>query len=174
MLIPIGEGQRYLEMATVPVSVLSSVLLFHFYNSYGFIAIFIFVVIALGNLSMILFIQIKGIIKDKNRSLTHELLDLFAYVNKLPGTPRIMCIPHQITTMTVYHTKADILVNADNKGLMEIMQFYPILKVPIEELKMKYRLDYLILKESFAKLNEINLKKSKIIYNSKGMLLIKL
>jgi hypothetical protein len=174
MLIPIGEGQRYLEMATVPVSVLSSVLLFHFYNLYGFVVIIVFILIAIGNLSMILFIQVKGIIKDKNRSLTNELIDLFAFINKLPGTPRIMCIPHQITTMTVYHTKAEILVNADNKGLMEIMQFYPVLKVTIDELKTKYKLDYLVLKESFAKLNEIKLKNSKIIYNSNGILLIKL
>jgi RNase H-fold protein (predicted Holliday junction resolvase) len=36
-------------MATVPVSILSSVLLFHFYNSYGFIAIFIFVVIGVSD-----------------------------------------------------------------------------------------------------------------------------
>jgi len=76
--------------------------------------------------------------------------------------------------MSVYHTKAEILVNADNKGLMEIMQFYPVLKLSIEELKAKYKLDYLILKDSFAKLNEIKLKKGEIIYSSKGMLLIKL
>jgi len=174
ILIPIGEGQRYLEMATVPVSILSSVLLFHFYSLYGAIAIVGFTILALGNLGMILFIQIKGIIKDKNRSLTTELVDLFKFINKLPGTPRVMCIPHQITTMSVYHTKAEILVNADNRGLMEIMQFYPVLKVTIEELKSKYKLDYLILKESFAKLDELKLKKVKIVYNSNGMLLIKL
>ena len=76
--------------------------------------------------------------------------------------------------MTVYHTKAEILVNADNKGLMEIMQFYPVLKLSIEELKSKYKLDYLILKESFAKLEELKLKKAKVVYNLNGMLLIKL
>ncbi len=174
VLIPIGEGQRYLEMATVPVSILSSILIFHFYDLYGIVAVIGFTIIALGNLGMILFIQIKGIIKDKNRSLTSELVDLFKFINKLPGTPRVMCIPHQITTMTVYHTKAEILVNADNKGLMEIMQFYPVLKFPIDTLKTKYKLDYLILKESFARLEELKLKKSKVVYNSNGMLLIKL
>jgi len=48
ILIPIGEGQRYLEMATVPVSVLSSVLLFHFYNQYGLVAVIGFVILVLG------------------------------------------------------------------------------------------------------------------------------
>lgn len=174
ILIPIGEGQRYLEMATVPVSILTSVFVFYFYQLYGYAIVVFFVSLLLGNLGMILFVQIKGIIKDNNRSLTGELLELFKYINKLSGTPRIVCIPHQITTMTVYHTKADILVNADNKGLMEITDVYPILNIPIIDLKKKYKLDYLILKESFAKLSELKIKNPKVVYNAGGLLLIKL
>lgn len=174
ILIPIGEGQRYLEMATVPVSILSSVLIFHFYNQYGMPALILFILISLGNLIMILFIQLKGIIADKNRSLTEELIDIFDFINRLPGHPRIMCIPHQITTMTVYHTKSKILVNSDNKGLMKISEFYPILKTPINELKKKYKLDYLILKQSFARFEDLKLTRAKVIYNKKGMMLIKL
>lgn len=174
ILIPIGEGQRYLEMATVPVSILSSILFFHLYDEYGFPIMVIFSTFALANFGLILFIQIKGIIKDKNRSLTQELASLFSFINKLPGRPRIMCIPHQITTMSVYHTKAEILVNADNKGLMKIMEFYPILKTPISELKKKYKLDYLILKQSFVKLETLKLVKVKVIFNKGGIMLIKL
>lgn len=174
ILIPVGEGQRYLEMATVPVSILTSVLTFYFFKLYGFPVIILLSMLMLGNFGMILFIQIKGIIKDKNRSLTNELLGVFGYINKLPGTPRIMCIPHQITTMTVYHTKADILVNADNKGLMKITDVYPILNIPITDLKKKYKLDYLILKESFAKLSDLKITNPKVVYNSGGLLLIKL
>lgn len=174
ILIPIGEGQRYLEMATVPVSILSSILFFHFYNKYGFPIMVMFSTLGFANFSLIIFIQIKGIIKDKNRSLTHELATVFSFINKLKGRPRIMCIPHQITTMCIYHTKAEILVNADNKGLMKIMEFYPILKTPIVELKRKYNLDYLILKESFVKLETLKLTKVKIVFNKGGILLIKL
>lgn len=173
-LIPIGEGQRYMEMSTVPASILSAFIFTYFYKIYGIFAVYVFITLIAINLGMIVFIQFKGIISDKNRSLTDDLINVFKFINKLPNTPRIMCIPHQITTMTVYNTKADVLVNADNSGLMKITDFYPILKVPIMELSKKYKLDYLILRENFAKLNEIKLKNPKVIFKSGDILLIKL
>ncbi|MEK7517756.1 MAG: hypothetical protein AAB583_04350 [Patescibacteria group bacterium] len=173
-LIPIGEGQRYLEMASVPSAILSSIIFYYTYRLWGFPIILALVLFALGNLSLILLIQIKGIIKDKNRSLTKDLANMYCYINKLPGTPRIICIPHQITTMTVYNTKADVLVNADNKGLMKIMDIYPILKKPISKLKKEYNLNYLLLRESFASLNDLKLPKAKIEFRTGDIALIRL
>lgn len=173
-LIPIGEGQRYLEMTSVPSAILSSVIFYYAFLIWGFPVILLIVLLALSNIILILFVQIKGIIKDKNRSLTKELANMYAYINKLPGTPRIICIPHQITTMTVYNTKADVLVNADNKGLMRIMDIYPVLKKPIARLKQEYNLNYVLLRESFAHLKDINLQKSKIQFRSGEIVLIRL
>lgn len=175
-LIPIGEGQRYLEMATVPSSILSAVLFFHFYTHYGLIIIILFILVLVANFTLILFTQIKGIVADKNRSLTPDLKKAFNFINKLKGpeAPRIMCIPHQITTMTVYNTKADILVNADNQGLMQLREIYPILKRSISFLQKKYSLGYLLLRESFVKLEDLHLKNPKIIFKSGDVLLIKL
>lgn len=172
-LIPIGEGQRYLEMATVPSSILSSILFFSFYHAYGTIAMVIFVLLLLGNLSLILYIQIKGIIYDKNRSLTKELTEMFSYINKLPGKPKIICIPHQITTMTVYNTKAEVLVNADNPGLMKITDIYPVLKKPLTELRKKYGLDYVLLRETFAKKRDLKLEKAKEMHRAGDIVLLK-
>lgn len=173
-LIPIGEGQRYMEMASVPSVVLSSVLFFYFIRIYGQIVILILIVLLLGNFSVILFFQIKGIITDKNRSLTSDLKKAYGFINSLKGTPRIICIPHQITTMTVYNTKADVLVNADNPGLMRIQEVYPILKKPLSYLKEKYSLDYLLLRESFAKLDDLKIKEPNIVFRSGNILLIRL
>ena len=173
-LIPIGEGQRYMEMASVPSVVLSSVLIFHFLKEYGAISTFIMATILLANLLIILFVQIKGIIGDKNRSLTYDLKQTYIFINSLKGTPRVLCIPHQITTMTVYNTKADVLVNADNQGLMQIQEIYPILKRSISFLQKKYSLGYLLLRESFVKLEDLHLKNPKIIFKSGDVLLIKL
>jgi len=172
--IPIGEGQRYLEMATVPSAVLSSVLFFHFYNLYGPISTMLLVTAVLGNLTLILFVQIKGIIKDKNRSLTENLIKTFEFINTLPEKPRIMCIPHQITTMTVYNTKADVLVNADNPGLMKITDVYPIIKMPVKQLTTKYNLNYLLLRESFVRLKDLKIKNPEVVYSSGDIFLVKL
>ena len=173
-LIPIGEGQRYLEMATVPASVLSAVLFFEAYKRFGALAVIVFVLLLLINLVLIIFIQTKGIIKDRNRSLTKELRSVFTFINKLPGTPRVLCIPHQFTTIVVYHTKADVFVNADNPGLMKVTDVYPIFKKPIAELAKEYKLQYLILRESFAKVKDLKLKNPKIVFHEGDIAVIKL
>lgn len=173
-LIPIGEGQRYMEMTSVPSVILSSILFFYFLNKFGKIIILILIFLLLTNLLLILFIQIKGIINDNNRTLTKDLRNVYTYINSRKGRPRILCIPHQITTMTVYNTKADILVNADNKGLMQIQEVYPVLKRSIPYLQKKYSIDYLLLKESFVKLGELRLNKPNIVFRSGDVILVKL
>lgn len=171
-LIPIGEGQRYMEMSSVPSVILASILFFYFFERYTIISIIALGLLLLGNLVLILFIQIKGVIADKNRSLTGDLQNAYLFINKLKGRPRILCIPHQITTMTVYNTKADVLVNADNPGLMKIQEVYPVLKASIPFLQKKYALDYLLLRESYAKLSDLKVPKSKVIYRSGDVLVV--
>lgn len=173
-LIPIGEGQRYLEMASVPASILSAIIIYYGYFQWGIPILFLFLLIAVGNLVTILSLQIKGIIKDKNRSLTKELATMYRYINKLPGRPRILCIPHQITTMTVYNTKAYVFVNADNPGLMKIQDVYPILKKSIKQLQKEYNLDYVLFRETFTTLKEVKLQKTMIQHRVGDIVLIKL
>lgn len=173
-LIPIGEGQRYMEMSSVPSVILSSILFFYFLDKFGNIIIFLLSSLLLSNLLLIVFIQIKGIISDKNRSLTSDLRNAYLFINKLKNKPRIICIPHQITTMTVYNTNADVLVNADNKGLMQIMNVYPVLKKPISWLQKEYDLDYLLLRENYAKLTDLKIQKPKIVFQSGDVFLVKL
>jgi hypothetical protein len=173
-LIPIGEGQRYLEMATVPASILSAILFFAAYRQFGLPALIIFVLLLLINLVLILFIQTKGIIKDRNRSLTKELREVFKFINKLPGTPRILCIPQQFTTIVIYHTKADVFVNADNPGLMKVTDVYPILKKTVSELAKEHKLQYLLLREGFAKLKDLKLKSPKVIFRAGDIVMVKL
>ncbi len=174
-LMPIGEGQRYMEMATVPSSILSSYLLFELLKSpFSLLIKVLFVLLLLLNLSVILFIQIKGVIKDKNRSITSDLEKVFSFINKQNTRPRIVCIPHQNTTMTIYHTKAQVFVNADNPGLMRVQEVYPILTVPINELARKYDLTHALVKESFATLKELGLSQKKVVYESGDVKLVSL
>ena len=159
-------------MSSVPSVILASTIFFYFYAQYPLLSILILGILLLSNLNLILFIQIKGIITDKNRSLTSDLQNAYRYINKLKGRPRILCIPHQITTMTVYNTKADVLVNADNPGLMQIQEIYPILKVSMSSLQKKYALDYLLLRESYAKLSDLKISKPRIIFQSGDVLIV--
>lgn len=174
-LIPIGEGQRYLEMTSLPGAILSSILFFSLLNStYGKRVLYIMPVLIIGILGGIVFIQFKAIIKDKNRSLTLDMKKMFNFINKIEGTPRIICIPHQITTMTVYNTKADVLVNADNRGLMDLQDFFPVLKSDINNLTEKYQLDYLLLRESYATVVDLKVERLKCIKQIGDIKLIQL
>lgn len=174
-LMPIGEGYRYLEMTQVPTSILSSYIFYTFFNSpYKNFALTIFPTLLILNFLVILIIQYKAIIKDKNRSLTKDMRNTFKFINKLPGTPRIMCLPHQITTMTVYNTKANILVGIDSHSVQYMGDFYPVLKKPISELAKKYALDYLFLRESFAKLKDLKIRNAKVVYRSGDIVLVRL
>jgi hypothetical protein len=166
-LIPIGEGQRYLEMATVPASILTAIITVSFLATpQKNIALVLFTATILGNILLILIVQKKAVLSDINRSVTKDMMNIFTYINRLKSTPRIMCIPHQITTMLVYNTKADILVNADNPGLMKISSFYPMLTKPMREIVKQYHCTHLIIRESYAKKEELQLPKYKIVYRS--------
>lgn len=174
-LIPIGEGYRYLEMTPVPTSILSSYLFFHFYNSpLKGQAISVLIFLLVSNAFVILFLQYKAVITDKNRSLTQNMKDIFLFINKLPQNPRVICIPHQITTMVIYNTKADVLVNFDTATLKYMNEFYPILKTDLFTLARKYNLSHLLFRESFAKLKDLKIKNPKIVYKSGDIALISL
>jgi hypothetical protein len=174
-LMPIGEGQRYMEMATVPSSVLAAFLFFQLFETpYKTYAIALLIVMLVFNLGLILFIQIKGVIKDRNRSVTGDLSNVFAYINKQRDPLRIICVPHQNTTMTVYHTKAQVFVNADNPGLMRVTEVYPILRKSLVDLADKYNLSHALVKESFATLEELKLSKSDVVFESGDVKLVKI
>lgn len=174
-LMPIGEGQRYMEMATVPASILSAFIFFKFFEGpYKSYVLFILVAVLIGNFGLILFIQMKGIIKDRNRSITDDMWNVFDYMNSYKGTMRVICIPHQNTTMTIYCTNKDVFVNADNPGLLRIQEVYPILKVPLVELKTKYKLTHALVKESFVTLLELKLSRKNIEYQSGDVMVVRI
>jgi len=174
-LTPIGEGYRYIEMTTLPTAIVAAFIFFYLYNSeLRELALAGYVIVLVSNLTIIIFTQKKAIIADTNRSLTGDLTKMYNFINKLPTTPRIMCIPHQITTMTVYNTRANVLVNFDVEGLQKMSDFYPVFKKPIIEIAKKFDINYILLRENFAKLKDLKLTNSKVVYRSGENLLIEL
>ena len=85
-----------------------------------------------------------------------------------------MCLPHQITTMVAYNTHADILVGIDSKSVQYMGDFYPVLKKPVSQIAKKYNLTHLFLRESFAKLKDLKIRKGKVVYRSGDIVLVKL
>lgn len=172
-LTPIGEGYRYIEMTTLPSAIVTTFIFFYLFSSqFQIITLVGFLGILLMNIGIIIYVQRKAVIADTNRTLTKDLVRMFHFINKLPNTPRIMCIPHQITTMTVYNTRANVLVNFDVEGLFKMQDFYPVLRKPISQIAKKYGITHILLRESFAKLKHLELKKPKIVYKEGDIIFI--
>lgn len=170
----LGEGQRYLELSAFPSAFASALLLFKFLNTdYKWTALIIYSLTAVSALITIIVIQRKAIIKDKMRTLTPPLAKMFAYLKNLKKKPKLLCIPHQITTSTIYHTGCLVFVNAGYANIVKISEVYPYLRIPILRVMEKYSLDAILLNEEYAKVDELRLKKYKIVKKVKNFLLIR-
>lgn len=166
-LIPIGEGQRYIEMSVAPTAVLTAVVFFSLINTdYKYLTILLFVLILFINITLTVFIQWKGIINDKNRSLTKDMEKVFAYINQLKPKSRILCIPHQITTLALYNTRAKVLVDIQAGSLQKIEDVFPILKKSVKEIAEKYNLNLLILKKDYVTMEELKLNKNDLLFET--------
>ena len=166
-LIPIGEGQRYLEMALAPTAVISAIFFSSLLNTgHKDIGIIIFLSILFVNIALTIFVQRKGIIEDKNRSVTKDMKKIFSYINKLRFTPRILCIPHQITTLILYNTKAKVLVDIQAGTLQKIEDVFPTLRSSISEIAKKYSLNILVLKKDYASMKELKLSKKALLFET--------
>lgn len=164
-LIPIGEGQRYLEMSVAPTAVLTAIIFSVLIGTnYQYLVILLFILILIINISLTIFVQWKGIIDDKNRSLTKDMEKIFSFINKFKPRPRILCIPHQITTMILYNTTAKVLVDIQAGTLSKIDDIFPVLKKPVSEIAKKYNLNLLVLKKDYATMEELKLQKSSLLF----------
>jgi len=167
----LGEGQRYLELSAFPAALLSAILLQKFLTN-GFVVAVYFVVGVLALITIIV-IQRKAIIKDRLRTLTPGLQTMFAYLQSLKNKPRLLCIPHQMTTSTIYHTGCPVFVNADYKSIEKIADVYPFMRKPIKQIMKEQGLDAILLNEDYAKKEELNLKKYTVVKQVANYLLIK-
>lgn len=174
-LTPIGEGQRYMEMSLAPIAIIGAIAFFVFMNSpYKNFITFLYGGIFIINLFMIIFLQIKGIIADKNRSMTKDMDKIFAYIDKIKPAPRILCIPHQITTMIVYNTKAKVLVEIQAGDLKRVDDIFPVVKKPIKEIAKKYDLNLLVLKKDYVNARELKLSRKSLLLETETAQIFKI
>lgn len=166
-LLPIGEGQRYLEMAFAPTAILAAVTFYSFLATpYKPVAIAVFVLIVLVNLSLTLIAQWKGIFQDKSRSLTRDMDKVFTFLNKMKPLPKVFAIPHYVTTIILFNTKAKVLIDIEAGTLEKIADFFPVLKKPVYEIAGKYDLDTLVLKKTYVSAGELGLKPQDLLFES--------
>lgn len=155
----LGEGQRYLELSAFPAALLASrFILEHKVDSFSVVIYGLAVAVGISSFVTIVVIQRKAIIKDRLRTLTPALESMFLFIKKMKKKPRILCIPHQITTNTIFHTGAQVFVNANYRDIEKISDAYPYFKVPIKGFMKKHSLDLILLNEEYASISDLRIR----------------
>ncbi|MEX2013166.1 MAG: hypothetical protein WD967_02075, partial [Candidatus Levyibacteriota bacterium] len=146
----LGEGQRYLELSAFPAALLSSIFFVDMMNTnLSNIVAGYYVLVGIASFLTIIIIQRKGIIKDKLRTVTPDMEEMFSYLKNLKNKPKLLCIPHQITTNTIYHTGCPVFVNASYWTINLISDVYPYLRKNARDILKEKNLDAILLNEDY-------------------------
>lgn len=171
----LGEGQRYLELSAYPAAFLSAQLLINLLQTeIKLFAASYYLTVGVLALITTFVIQRKGIIKDTLRTITPSMERVFAYLKSLKVKPRLLCIPHQITTNMIYHTGCPVFVNASYATINKISEVYPYMQKPAREIMKKYGLDMILLNEEYASIEDLKLENYKIVRRIDNFLLIEI
>ena len=164
-LIPIGEGQRYLEMALAPTAVVTTTLFqVLISNDHKYLAYLLFFSILTFNITLTVYSQLKGVIQDKTRSVRDTTKQVFNFLNNIRPIPRIMCIPHYNAAMYAYNTKTKVLMDIEVCKINETSFLSPILRRKVSDIASEYNLDYLVLNKRYATKDELKLSKNKVVF----------
>jgi len=171
----LGEGQRYLELSAFPAAFLSAEFIMRTIKiHWGVYAVLLYSIFAVGAFATIIVIQRKAIILDRMRTLTPELREMFSYLSGVRTKPKLLCIPHQITTNTIYHTGCQVFVNADYTNIEKISDVYPFIRLPIRTIMKKYNLTRILLNVDFSPIKDLHIGKYHIEKQSGEYVLLKL
>lgn len=168
----LGEGQRYLELSAFPTAFLSASILLGTNGVLKSIFVVVYILMGIGAFLTVVVVQRKAIIKDTLRSLTPAMQQMFRYLKNLQDKPKLLCIPHQITTNTIYHTGCQVLVNADYTNIEKISDIYPYIKKPISDIMRKYNLNMILLNQDYAQISDLKIARYRIIKQYDNFILI--
>lgn len=170
----LGEGQRYLELSAFPAAFLSAKLLIDLLQTQvGHFVMVYYTAIGIAAFITTVIIQRKGIIKDTLRSVTPSMKKMFVFLKVLWPRPRLLCIPHQVTTSTIYHTGCRVFVNADYTNIEKISEVYPYLRKPVRKIMEKYKLDMILLNEKYARVEDLKIHKWRMVKKIENFILLK-
>lgn len=169
-----GEGQRYLEYCVLPIVLIISSFVYPLFNQYGINLIILFVLAEVSMLFLIIYLQYKAIILDRARSINKDVWEIIKYINTHNGQKiRLAMFPLQLGDAMVYFTKCSILTSDLYSGLTQLDDLFPVLKKPLAEILRKYKINHIFFDRDFVHLEELKLKKYKIVKDINNFVLLK-
>lgn len=156
----LGEGQRYLEYATAAAAAAASAVVLKFASDpavWGIVKAAPWIV-GIGCLGVVLFFQIKLVVKNPDKSVTPALWAVIDHLNAYPGEVRIACLPHGLADAVTYFLKNGKALLSDNSvGVYELVDFWPRLQKPLREIADRYDLTHFLVSTRFVTLEELDI-----------------
>jgi hypothetical protein len=156
----LGEGQRYLEFGTSAAAAVAGTMILRFQSEpgVGTVARHLPCAIGLGCLGLILFFQIKLVVKNPDKSITPALRELIAYLNARPRPVRLACLPHGLAdAVTYFLDNGQVLLSDNSVGVWELGDWFPLITKPLTGIAEKYGLNAFLVSTNFVKPEELDL-----------------
>lgn len=172
----LGEGQRYLEYATGATAVAAATVILKLQASPAapYVCKNFQWVLGAGCLGVVLFFQIKLVLKNPDKSVTKPLWDVIDYLNSDPEETRIACMPHGLSDAVTYFLKNGKALLSDNSvGVYELVDYWPLLQKPLMEIADKYRLNYFLVSDKYVTLEELDLPGFELVFERENYKLLK-
>lgn len=169
-----GEGQRYLEYCILPIALVIGSYISPLLNQFGIIAYIFFAFVAAIIGLVIIFLQYKAVVLDRARSINKDVWEIINYINKHSGKNiRLAMFPLQLGDAILYFTKCSILTSDLYSGLRKLDDLFPVLKKPLIEIIKKYHINHIFFDRNYVQLEELKLKKYKILLDINNFTLLK-
>lgn len=170
----LGEGNRYVEYSTFPLSILIASYFPSMVRFFGNSFVFVFFGGCLTLLLSIIYIQKKTILEDRARTISKELWEIINFLNKKEGKKaRLAVFPFNLGDAMMYFLKGRVLTTDSALGLLQLMDVFPIVTKPMSAIIDKYRLSHVLFDKNYVGIEEMKLGKFKIEKNVGGYMLLK-
>lgn len=171
----IGDGERYLDAAVLPTALVVAALWTEAWQRpvpwlAGLIGTTL--LIALGTA---VYLQIHVVVKDVKCSIRPALWTILHYLKtSVPKGTKVAAIPIHLIPTVEYFTPCRVL-STDNSPahITHLGQLYPYIRKPVPTLMAEYGIDYLVLNEAYARLEEVGFPRSAVVCQADSFVLVK-
>ncbi|GAB6037765.1 hypothetical protein JCM15519_23240 [Fundidesulfovibrio butyratiphilus] len=156
----LGEGQRYLEFGTTAAAAAAGTMILKFaaQPSLPGIVHVLPCVIGVGCFALIVFFQVKLVVRNPDKSVTPALRAVIAHLNGRPHEVRLACLPHGLAdAMAYFLNNGRVLLSDNSVGVWELADWFPLITKPLREIADKYDLNAFLVSTTFVTPEEIDL-----------------
>ena len=174
-LLFLGDGIKYLMYGIFPTAFLLAT---YVVVTGGWI-FWATILIGVAVLAQSLYLQNK-IVKTKSHrvidSTIREAMNFLQTASDSPSQIRVATIPFAMADALAYFTNCQVLSSDSGYVLgnsQDYIDYYPFLRKPLNEIAHKHKIDYIFVDTRYAALEELNLGKYNIAFQSGSYMIVK-